>query len=170
MKSNKLITGSIAVGAVVLVKLALKTAFIASIFGATYGGVSYAKSEYEMSVSHIKQDLADLTQQKGGQFMHEGVRFDRAFVDETSKTAVFEYTYTTLDNVTLQKALQVNATEIQRDMDNDRAYSTRYLKQEADFRTVFEHDWKVEYRYKTNDGVTAEDYTITRYDVLPSNG
>lgn len=169
MKSNKLVTGGLAVGAVVLVKLALKTAFIASIFGATYGGVSYAKTEYEMSVEHIKQDLADTTRQKGGQFIHEGVRFDRAYVDDLSKTAVFEYTYSEIDNATYQKALQINAGEVQQGFAQDRAYSVKHLKQEADFRTVFEHDWKVEYRYKTSDGLTVEDYTISRDDVLPPN-
>ncbi|EAO1133556.1 hypothetical protein EX011_21565 [Salmonella enterica] len=163
---NKFAKGSIVVGAVVLGKLALKTAFLASIFGATYGGVSYAKTEYQMSVESIKADLAETTTKEGGKFIHDGLRFDRAWVDEANHTAVFSYTYVDLDAATLNRAIAAKPQVIEDAKREDFEHSRKYLQREADFRTVFEHDWKVEYRYVTNDGTVAEDYVITRYDVL----
>lgn len=163
---NRFATGGLAIGAIVLVKIALKTAFIASIFGATFGGISYAKTEYEMSISNIKQELAETTRQKGGQFIHEGLRFDQAYVDEENKTAIFVYTYPEVSNQVLKKAISNNPEAIEKIEREDFSYSVNHLKQEADFRTIFEHNWKVEYRYKTSDGIIAEDYVITRYDIL----
>lgn len=164
-KSNKAVGAGIAVAAVVLVKLAAKTAFVASIFGATYGGVSYAKTEYEMSMSNIKRDVAEYSAKHGGEYIHEGLMFNQMRVDEPNKRIVVASTWT---NLTSEQVDYVNRTQpgvLAQATEEDRQGSIKHFQQEKDYRVLFNHGWSVEYVQKTGDGRIVEDYTITKNDL-----
>ncbi|MFS7220876.1 hypothetical protein AB6859_07700 [Rahnella inusitata] len=163
MENGKLVSGGIVVGALILLKLAAKTAFIGAIFGGFFGGASYVKTEYEMSVDHMKTEAEYTNKQKSGTEMHEGYRFDHAYVDEDTKRLIYDYTWV---QVSKQDLDSVVPSELIKGIQEDKEYSIRYLKSEAMFKTLFEHGWSVEYRSKTNDGILAEDYVITRQDIL----
>ncbi|ORM51047.1 hypothetical protein HA41_16975 [Pantoea conspicua] len=156
---KKLTAGSVAVGAIVLCKLALKAGFVAAIFGS----VSYANTEYEMSVDHVKQDCAHFTAEKRGQLINQGLVFQNATVDEANKAIVYEYTMDGINSAALNR---VSSDALKDAAKQDKAYSVDGLKKETDFRTLFHHGWTVEYRYLTTDGTVAEDYRVTQADFL----
>lgn len=164
-KSNKAVGAGVAVAAVVLVKLAAKTAFIAAIFGGTFGGVSYAKTEYEMSMTNIKRDVSEYSAKHGGEYFHEGLQFNQMRVDEPNKRIVVAFTWT---NLTSDQVDYMNRTRpgfLAEAVEEDRQASIKHFQQEKDYRVLFNHGWSVEYVQKTGDGRIVEDYTIAKNDL-----
>lgn len=163
MNRKTILTGGAVVGAAVLIKLAAKTAFVAAIFGGTFGGVNYVKTEYQLSIDNIKREIEHTNTQKSGTMIHDGIRYDYAFVEESNKRIVYNYTVT---DITSKQLNDIPSKVLSDARDEDKSYSVRYLKNEAMFKPLFEHNWQIQYRQKTVDGSIIEDYIITKEDVL----
>jgi len=163
MKGGRLAAGGVAVGAIVLVKIAAKTAIIGAIFGGAFGGASYAKTAYEMSIEHIKTEAAYYNQKHGGEMMNAYVRLDAMHVDEDRKRLVVE---TTAPNVTQESLNKLKVSELADAEKEDKEHMIFEYKSDKDVKTLFEHDWEVEFRCKTSDGILFEDIYINKSDIM----
>lgn len=163
MKGGKAAGAGVVVGAIVLVKIAAKTAVIGAIFGGAFGGASYAKTAYELSVDHMKTEANYYSQKHGGEMMNAYVRMDAMRVDEDRKRLVVE---TTAPNVTKELLGKLKVSELVAAEKDDREHMIFEYKSDKDVKTLFEHDWEVEFKCRTNDGELFEDIFINKTDLL----
>lgn len=163
MKSSKAAAGGIAVGAILIVKLVAKTAFIGAIFGGAFGGASYAKTAYETSIDHMKTEAAYYSQKHGGEMLNAYVRMDSMIVDEDRKRLIVN---TTAPDVTKESLGKLKVSELADAEKDDKDHMIFEYKSDKDVKVLFKHDWEVEFKLKTSDGELFEDIFINSSDIL----
>lgn len=126
-------------------------------------GVNHQKVHYVQHVGRAKQQAKKLSSTGKGMLVGEHITLERVYIDEGSKSVVYEYTAPALTSENIRSVSGAELNQLEKEGTD---YSHESVRQSEDIWFLIEFGWKIESCLLTQEGIILVNDIFDKRDIL----